>query len=88
MSEIKRLEGVHSASGSPWVGDDEEDYCPFCAEDVYGSHYHCGRCGEVSSMVGHYKIINDEDFNIQWEGFTCDPNNERSAEWVERFKDD
>lgn len=26
---------------------------PCCDEDLGGSHYHCGRCGGVSSMMGH-----------------------------------
>ena len=26
---------------------------PCCDEDYGGSHYHCGRCGKTSSMMGH-----------------------------------
>ncbi len=29
------------------------NYCIYCRQDVYGSHYHCDRCGKLISMMGH-----------------------------------
>ena len=26
---------------------------PHCVEDMGGSHWHCAKCGAVSSMMGH-----------------------------------
>ena len=46
----------------------EEAETEFCCEEVRmsfetygrwvgGSHYHCGNCGEKSSMMGHYHSV-------------------------------
>lgn len=32
-----------------------------CDEDYGGSHYHCTRCGAVTSMMGHYSKDECED---------------------------
>lgn len=60
-----------------------------CDQDYGGSHYHCGRCGEVASMMGHYVMLDRmgdswekalaEKLGVTrpWRGFTCDPQNER-----------
>ena len=32
-----------------------------CAEDEGGSHYHCARCGAVTSMYGHYTNAECDD---------------------------
>lgn len=37
--------------GEPWY-EGGPPRC--CEEDQGGSHWHCGNCGEVSSMYGHY----------------------------------
>ena len=85
MSEIKGTPFV--SGGIPWFDeeidydDDTEGVCPYCGYDGLSSHYHCSRCGEESSMMGHYRIINDTENGIYWEGFTCDVNNERGPEW-------
>lgn len=41
---------------------EERERC--CDQDQGGSHYHCGNCGEVSSMLGHYVAAEG--------GFTCE----------------
>lgn len=28
--------------------------CPYCDHDRLSSHYHCGNCGEVTGMMGHW----------------------------------
>lgn len=38
---------------------------PCCDQDFGGSHYHCGHCGEVSSMQGHYVAT------PEFTGFIC-----------------
>ena len=98
MSEIRRIEPVRGASGSLWWLDDEfedgfedddtdDEQCPYCdynpKYDGYTSHYHCGRCGEETGMMGHYRVIDDHENDVHWQGFTCDVNNERGAEWPE-----
>lgn len=40
-----------------------------CDQDFGGSHYHCGNCGQVSSMYGH-SYGEDADGKIIWK---CDP---------------
>lgn len=42
-----------------------------CPDDYGGSHYHCVKCGCVSSMLGHHKG-------------ECPPENER-PEYAKRF---
>lgn len=73
----------------------EEIQCDYCGYDGQGSHYHCGRCGGLSSMMGHYMQLKNiakgelwkEDLikrlgiTIPWTGFTCDPHNE-IEDWV------
>ena len=53
-----------------------------CEEDFGGSHYHCGHCGEVSGMYGHFVMFNKlsskklaENLGLPFPfvGFRCDP---------------
>jgi hypothetical protein len=37
---------------------------PHCPEDTGGSHYHCGRCGRVSSMQGHYSRMHGDEWHF------------------------
>lgn len=64
-----------------------------CEMDCGGSHYHCGRCGTVTSMMGHYvHVPTDNEANRSFlarhgltppfTGFTCDPNDERKPRAV------
>lgn len=64
--------------------------CTYCGYSGGGSHYHCGRCKGVSSMMGHYMSLDNNYAGAQWKkdlvtrlgitlpwtGFTCDPRNE------------
>ena len=54
-----------------------------CLDDNGGSHYHCSRCGDVSSMMGHFVRLKDDSewdrkiaarigVSLPFEGFTCD----------------
>lgn len=43
--------------GQPWPGTNR---VRCCEEDWGGSHYHCGECGEVTGMYGHYVTLTDE----------------------------
>lgn len=56
-------------STDPDGDDDDEDdgtwWCAPCGELIENeSHYHCGNCGQVSSMLGHSNING---------GFDCQP---------------
>ena len=42
-----------------------ENHCDECGQCYNESHYHCGQCGDICSMMGHW------DFNEKV--FTCDP---------------
>jgi hypothetical protein len=33
--------------------DDDEFWCNTCQESIQTSHYHCGVCNEVCTLVGH-----------------------------------
>jgi hypothetical protein len=53
------------------MDEDDDGWCDICGEDYSGeSHYHCGNCGEVTGMFGH--------FNPEAEGFFCQPRDEMS----------
>lgn len=43
---------------------------PCCEKDYGGSHYHCGHCGEVTGMYGHFVIATYRD-GTPFEGHTC-----------------
>ena len=39
--------------GVPEVGEPFQGRIRCCEDDFGGSHWHCGRCGRVSSIYGH-----------------------------------
>ena len=49
-----------------------------CDKDFGGSHYHCGNCGEVSSMLGHFVSVSSPKMAemigrpVGFRGFTCE----------------
>lgn len=48
---------------------------PCCDKDLGGSHYHCGRCNGVSSMMGHYRAVHwFENKTTKVPPHTCCPN--------------
>ncbi len=50
--------------------NDGGPFPPCCDEDYGGSHYHCGHCREVTSMMGHYVEATYRD-GTPFEGHTC-----------------
>jgi hypothetical protein len=36
-----------------------------CPQDTGGSHYHCGRCGGVTGMQGHFSAIDMVDGKLK-----------------------
>jgi hypothetical protein len=57
----------------------EGDYRQFpedlrdCCKNAMGSHWHCGRCDAVSSMLGHYTTFCRVQ-NETTDGHMCCPN--------------
>jgi anaerobic ribonucleoside-triphosphate reductase len=44
------------------------DYCSVCGEELGGSsHYHCPKCGEECSMMGHKDEECDPVKVVKWE---------------------
>jgi hypothetical protein len=43
----------HTQPGGYREPDDDEFWCEECGESIPESHYHCGVCGEVCTLIGH-----------------------------------
>lgn len=41
--------------------DDDEFWCGTCQEHIESSHYHCGVCNEVCTLVGHPECRNSSN---------------------------
>jgi DNA-directed RNA polymerase subunit RPC12/RpoP len=36
--------------------ESDDGRCPYCGYDGSDSHYHCPKCGQECSMMGHYDL--------------------------------